>query len=140
MSTYDTSLYDDFITTYTNVVLLNLPNYHTTIKVNNVTLIMYVNYNARSKQRSISLETLDGYVLLPKTFVKQGRRCELNFNAELEGLDYYVTLRPLNEGKTFADGYDYLNWSDDFSLCFVGYDYSLTERLNRNIRIAFVGN
>lgn len=140
MSTYDTSLYDDFITTYTNVVLLNLPNYHTTIKVNNVTLIMYVNYNARSKQRSISLETLDGYVLLPKTFVKQGRRCELNFNAELEGLDYYVTLRPLNEGKTFDDGYDYLNWSDDFSLCFVGYDYSLTERLNRNIRIAFVGN
>ena len=140
MSEYDTSLYDDFITTYTNVVLLNLPNYHTTIKVNNVTLIMYVNYNARSKQRSISLETLDGYVLLPKTFVKQGRRCELNFNAELEGLDYYVTLRPLNEGKTFDDGYDYLNWSDDFSLCFVGYDYSLTERLNRNIRIAFVGN
>ena len=140
MSTYDTSLYDDFITTYTNVVLLNLPNYHTTIKVNNVTLIMYVNYNARSKQRSISLETLDGYVLLPKTFVKQGRRCELNFNAELEGLDYYVTLRPLNEGKTFDDGYDYLNWSDNFSLCFVGYDYSLTERLNRNIRIAFVGN
>lgn len=140
MSEYDTSLYDDFITTYTNVVLLNLPNYHTTIKVNNVTLIMYVNYNARSKQRSISLETLDGYVLLPKTFVKQGRRCELNFNAELEGLDYYVTLRLLNEGKTFDDGYDYLNWSDDFSLCFVGYDYSLTERLNRNIRIAFVGN
>ena len=140
MSTYDTSLYDDFITTYTNVVLLNLPNYHTTIKVNNVTLIMYVNYNARSKQRSMSLETLDGYVLLPKTFVKQERRCELNFNAELEGLDYYVTLRPLNEGKTFDDGYDYLNWSDDFSLCLVGYDYSLTERLNRNIRIAFVGN
>ena len=140
MSTYDTSLYDDFITTYTDVVLLNLPNYHTTIKVNNVTIVMYVNYNARSKQRTISLETLDGYILLPKTFVKQERRCELNFNAELEGLDYYVTLKPLNEGKTFDDGYDYLNWSNDFSLCFVGYDYSLTERLNRNIRIALVGN
>lgn len=140
MTAYDTSLYDDFITTYTDVVLLNLPNYHTTIKVNNVTIIMYVNYNARIKQRTISLETLDGYILLPKTFVKQGRRCELNFNAELEGLDYYVTLKPLNEGKTFDDSYDYLNWSDEFSLCFVGYDYSLTERLNRNIRIVFVGN
>lgn len=140
MSFYDIDLREDFVTDYTSVELRNFPNYHTTFKVNSVTLIMYVNYNARNKQRSISLETLDGYVLLPKTFVKQGRRCELNFNAELEGLDYYVTLKTLNEGKTFDDGYDYLNWSNDFSLCFVGYDYSLTERLNRNIRIALVGN
>lgn len=140
MTGYDTTLYDDFITTYTNVTLRDFPNYHTTFKVNNTSILMYVNYNARSKQRSISLETGEGFILLPKTFVKQDRRCELNFNAELEGLDYYITLKPINEGKTFDDSYDYLNWSNDFTLCFVGYDYSLTERLNRNIRIALVGN
>ena len=140
MSIYDVDLNEDFVTEYVTVGLRDFPNYHTTFKLNSVTLIMYVSYNARSKQRSISLETLDGYILLPKTFVKQGRRCELNFNAELEGLNYYLTLKPLNEGKTLDDGYDYLNWSNDFSLCFVGYDYSLTERLNRNIRIALVGN
>ena len=140
MSIYDVDLNEDLVTEYVTVELRDFPNYHTTFKVNSDTLIMYVNYNARNKQRSISLETLDGYILLPKTFVKQSRRCELNFNAELEGLNYYVTLKPLNEGKTFDDSYDYLNWSNDFSLCLVGYDYSLTERLNRNIRIALVGN
>lgn len=140
MAIYDTDLREYFVTEYVSVVLRNFPNYHTSFKVNNTSILMYVNYNARSKQRSISLETSEGFVLLPKTFVKQNRRCELNFNAELEGLDYYVTLKPINEGKVFDDSYDYLNWDNDFTLCFVGYDYSLTERLNRNIRIALVGN
>lgn len=140
MAIYDTDLREDFVTEYVSVDLRNFPNYHTSFKVNNTSILMYVNYNARSKQRSISIETSEGFVLLPKTFVKQDRRCELNFNAELEGLDYYVTLKPINEGKIFDDSYDYLNWDDDFTLCFVGYDYSLTERLNRNIRIALVGN
>ena len=140
MAIYDTELRDDFVTTYTNVSLKDFPNYHTTFKVNGVNLIMYVNYNARNKMRSISLETLDGYVVLPKTFVKQGRRCELNFNATLEGLDYYVTLRPMIDGKVYDESFDYLSWSEDFTLCFVGYDYSLTERLNQNIRVSLVGN
>lgn len=140
MAIYDTDLMEDFVTEYVSVVLRNFPNYHTSFKVNNTSILMYVNYNARSKQRSISIQTSEGFVLLPKTFVKQDRRCELNFNAELEGLDYYVTLKPINEGKAFDDSYDYLNWDEDFTLCFVGYDYSLTERLNRNIRIALVGN
>lgn len=140
MAEYDYNLIDDVVTNYTDIQLQNFPNYHTTIKIGGQTLIMYIKYNSRNKMRSITLNTLDGFTLLPFTFVTEGRRCELNRIAELEGFNYYVTLRQTNLGKVIDKEYDYLNWSSDFTLCFVGFDYSLIERMQINLRISLTGD
>jgi hypothetical protein len=91
-------------------------------------------YNSLNKQRWISIADSYGNVLLPQTFLKYGRRCELNFNAEMSDLSYYVTLSPkdITKVRHFTDDYDYLDWSKDFRLCFVGMSQSLIERLNDN--------
>ena len=43
---------------------------------------------------------------------------------------YSETLEKMQ--KYFTDDYDYLYWSKDFRLCFVGMSQSLIERLNDN--------
>ena len=140
MAQFDTTLRDDFITNYTSVTLVNTYNYYTSFRLGSVTLLMNVRYNPRNKRREISLETIDGEVLLTNTFVSYNRRCELNNNAVFNGLNYYVILKPIVETKTFSDDFDYINWADDFVLCFVGYDQSLVERMNVNLRVQLVGN
>ena len=140
MSEFDVSVPDDVVTNYTSVALRNTYNYYTTFRLGSTTILMNVRYNPRNKRREISLETVDGDVLLTNTFLSYGRRCELNFNAQLNGLDYYVTLKPKNESQTFDSSFDYVDWADYFTLCFVGFDYSLTERMLRNYRIILVGN
>ena len=82
----------------------------------------------------------DGDVVLPQTFLKFKKRCELNFNAELNNLDYYVTLKPKDHTKNFPEGYDYADWGDDFDMCFVGFSYQLRERLDNNLRKIKLGN
>ena len=140
MSAFDKDLFDDFVTDYTSVTLVNTYNYHTNFRINSTYVVMNVRYNPRNKRREISLETIDGETLLTNTFVSYGRRCELNNNAVFNGLNYYVILKPIVETKTFSDDFDYINWADDFVLCFVGYDQSLVERMNVNLRVKLVGN
>ena len=140
MSAFDKDLFDDFVTDYTSVTLVNTYNYHTNFRINSTYVVMNVRYNPRNKRREISLETIDGETLLTNTFVSYGRRCELNNNAVFNGLNYYVILKPIVETKTFSDDFDYINWADDFVLCFVGYDQSLVERMNVNLRVQLVGN
>lgn len=140
MAEFDSTLADEFSISYTMVKLSNLPDYTTTFSVNGVTLFMSVTYNQRQGRRYISLETKDTEVLLSQTCVVFGRRCELNTNAQFEGLDYYVTLKPKDEALVFSNNQDYLNWADDFELCFVGWDYSFTERKKENIRVRRIGN
>lgn len=137
---FDQSYVDEFDVDYIYVKLRNLPNYTCTTTVNGLTLFMYVSYNTRTKSREIILETLDSEVVLSQTTVKYGRRCELNFNAHNNGLFYYVTLKPKDESKVYDDTYDYINWADDFVLCFVGWDYSLELRAQENIRNYLTGN
>lgn len=137
---YDIELSEEFKIEYVSVKLNDASNYHTTFKVNGVTLFMRVNYNTRNKERSIILETLNSEVVLSQTFVTYGRRCELNFNGFNNSLDYYITLKPIDQTKIFDDSYDYINWSKDFELCFVGWDSSYTNRADSNVRVYLTGN
>lgn len=137
---FDDSLIDDYITNYTKVTVSDVFNYKTRIKLENNILVLDVKYNLRNKKRSLSISSVDGDILLPYTFLDYGRRCELNFNATQIDLDYYVTLSPKSKSFVYNKSYDFSNWSTDFDLCFVGASYELRERLNKNIRIAFVGN
>ena len=131
---------DDYTINYTKVTVSNVFNYKTRIRLENNLLVLDVKYNLRNKRRSLSISSVDGEVLLPYTFLDYGRRCELNFNAAQIDLDYYVTLSPKSKSFVYNKGYDFSNWSTDFDLCFVGASYELRERLDKNIRIGFVGN
>lgn len=137
---FDDSLIDDYITNYVKATVSDVFNYKTRIRLENNILVLDVKYNLRNKKRSLSISSIDGDILLPYTFLDYGRRCELNFNATQIDLDYYVTLSPKSKSFVYDEGYDFINWSTDFDLCFVGSSYDLRERLNKNIRIAFVGN
>ena len=137
---FDDSLIDDYVTNYTKATVSDVFNYKTRIRLENNILLLDIKYNLRNKRRSLSISSVDGEVLLPYTFLDYGRRCELNFNATQIDLDYYVTLSPKSKSFVYNKGYDFSNWSTDFDLCFVGASYELRERLNKNIRIAFVGN
>lgn len=137
---FDDFLIDDYTINYTKVTVSNVFNYKTRIRLENNLLVLDVKYNLRNKRRSLSISSVDGEVLLPYTFLDYGRRCELNFNATQIDLDYYVTLSPKSKSFVYSKGYDFRNWSTDFDLCFVGASYELRERLDKNIRIGFVGN
>ena len=134
MRKFDYNLIDELITKYIYVSVNNESYYTSTIVVGSVQMKLTCAYNSLNKQRWISLTDSYGNVLLPQTFLKYGRRCELNFNAEMSDLSYYVTLSPkdITKVRHFTDDYDYLDWSKDFRLCFVGMSQSLTERLNDN--------
>ena len=137
---FDDSLIDDYIINYTKVTVSDVFNYKTRVRLENNILVLDIKYNLRNKRRSLSVSSVGGDVLLPYTFLDYGRRCELNFNAAQIDLDYYVTLSPKSKSFVYNKDYDFSNWSTDFDLCFVGASYELRERLNKNIRIAFVGN
>ena len=137
---FDDYLIDDYLINYTKVTVSNVFNYKTRIRLENNILLLDIKYNLRNKRRSLSISSVDGEVLLPYTFLDYGRRCELNFNATQIDLDYYVTLSPKSKSFVYNKSYDFLNWSDNFDLCFVGNSFDLKERLNKNIRIGFVGN
>ena len=134
MRKFDYNLINELITKYIYVSVNNESYYTSTIVVGSVQMKLTCAYNSLNKQRWISLTDSYGNVLLPQTFLKYGRRCELNFNAELNDLSYYVTLSPkdITKVRHFTNDYDYLNWSNDFRLCFVGMSQSLIERLNDN--------
>lgn len=140
MSDFDSSLFDDFITNYIIIPVSDNYNYKTRIRLENNLLVLDIKYNLRNKRRSLSISSVDGDVLLPYTFLDYGRRCELNFNSTQIDLNYYVTLLPKSKGFVYDKSYDFLNWSDNFDLCFVGNSFELKERLDKNIRIRLVGN
>ena len=140
MSDFDDNLFYDFVTNYVIVPVSDNYNYKTRVRLDNNLLVLDIKYNLRNKRRSLSISSVDGDVLLPYTFLDYGRRCELNFNATQIDLNYYVTLLPKSKSFVYDKSYDFLNWSDNFDLCFVGNSFDLKERLNKNIRIGFVGN
>ena len=140
MSDFDDNLFDDFATNYVIVPVSDNYNYKTRVRLENNLLVLDVKYNLRNKRRSLSISSVDGDVLLPYTFLDYGRRSELNFNATQIDLNYYVTLLPKSKSYVYDKSYDFLNWSDNFDLCFVGNSFDLKERLDKNIRIRLVGN
>lgn len=140
MTEFDFNVKDDLVTKYVSVSLHDTPHYRTKFNLASVQVIMLCGYNTRNKMRWIILTDAEGDPLLTQTFIKYGKRCELNFVANQHDLNYYVTLKAKDKTKKFTEGYDYLNWSKDFDICFVGYEYSLVERLDSNLRKVLVGN
>lgn len=136
---YDYTLFDRLVTKYVEVSLLDEPFYTTQFNIDSVAINMQVGYDTRKKLRWIILTSNTGVVLLKQTYIKHGRRCELNFNSNLYNLDYYVTVVPKKRGESLEDA-DYLNWKDTMNICFVGFRYELTEQLEKNYRINRVGN
>lgn len=128
-----------FKTRYFSLTLSNKIKYVTSFNFQSLQITMTCGYNMRNKMRWIVLTDRGGEVLLSQTFLKFNKRCELNFNAEVYDLSYYVTLMPKDPSKTFKD-FDYINWSDHFDICFVGYENSFNDRLERNNRKRLVGN
>lgn len=124
---------------FIDVNLSNRSKYITNYFVKGVRVTMRCGYNTRNKLRWIILLDSDGEVLLPQTFIKFGKRCELGFLSNQYNLNFYVTLRAKDPTKTFDD-YDYLSWSKDFDLCFVGYDYDLKVNKDLQVRKYLVGN
>lgn len=112
---------------HTTFSVSNDIRYNTRVSLDSARLIITCGYNNRTKLRWINIETVSGDVLLRNTPLKFGRRCELLPIARDYNLNYYVTLKakkPLANNTSSFEGYDYLNWSKDFDLCFVGMPYS----------------
>lgn len=133
-------MYEDKGLRYTNVSLSDRGKYITTFFVEGLRITMRCGYNTRNKLRWIILLDDDGNTLLPQTFVKYGKRCELGFLANQHGLHYYVTLKPRDPYKKYPEGLDYLFWESRFLLCFVGYSQELEEESQVLIRKHLVGN
>ena len=140
MSDYDFNLLEETVVSYTNVQLNNTPNYTTNFIIDGFPLFMQVGYSSRMKMRWLSLEDRVGNLLIPQTYIDYGRRVDMNENAHVLDLDYYLTLKPKNEFNIKSEDYDYINWADDYTLCFVGTTYDLTERGNTNLRVVLTGN
>lgn len=140
MSDIDYKLITDLKVKYVSITLSNIPNYNTKFNLQSTRIYMQCGYNYRNKSRWIVLTDDSGSVLLSQTFLKFNKRCELNFESEMLDLDYYVTLKPKKVSFNITEDYDYLNWANDFDICFVGHAYSLTERMDANGRRVFVGN
>lgn len=135
MSGFDFELENELSINYIVVNLSNSVNYNTKFLLQGVQVSMSCKYNTRNGLRWVILKDSDGDTLLSQTFLKFGKRCELNFISNLNNLNYYLTLKPKKGDALFENSYDYLNWADDFELCFVGYAQSLKDRLNKNSRI-----
>lgn len=125
---------------FLNVSVSDRPKYVTTFALQGVRVTMRCGYNTRSKLRWIILLDDNGDILLPQTFLKYGRRCELGFVSNQYNLNHYVTLRPKDTSKVFPESHNYLNWSRDFNICFVGYPRDVKINSDILIRELIVGN
>lgn len=140
MTTQNNSLVDDILVKYVSVKTVDSTDYQSKFNIQSTQVFMRCGYNTRNKMRWVILTDSNGMVLLPQTFIKFKKRCELNFLSNQYNLSYYLTLKPKDNTKVFSDAYDYLNWSKDFEMCFVGYEQTLVEKLDKNLRAVLVGN
>lgn len=140
MATQNNSLVDDILVKYISVKTVDSTDYQSKFNLQSTQVFMRCGYNTRNKMRWVILMDSNGMVLLPQTFIKFKKRCELNFLSNQYNLSYYLTLKPKDNTKVFSDTYDYLNWSKDFEMCFVGYEQTLVEKLDKNLRAVLVGN
>ena len=140
MAKIDYEVAEDLIVKKISVSLSNNPKYTTNFNLSGLFITMNCGYNTRNGLRWVSLTDNEGEVIMPQTILKFGKRCELGFNAEQYDLYYYITLKPKKSKRKIFDSSDYLNWADHFSICFVGYENSIRERMAKNLRVLYVGN
>lgn len=127
---------DTFVTISTN----DKPNYTTQISLLGRQFKLTCGYNTRNKLRWISIVDSDERPVLSQTFLRQGKFCQLNFLANRYNLSFSVTLKPKTNTKTLPNDYDYINWSGDFDLYFLGRQQSTEEDMKVNLRKVYVGN
>ena len=137
---FDENLKYDMRLRYIKTPLNNETQYVTNFTLQGVQVVMRCGYNSRNKQRWIIITDKSGSVLLPQTFLKYDKTCELNFNANEYNLSYFVTLLAKDNTKSFSSDYDYLNWANDFNLYFIGFAQDINERMKSNLNIVLVGN
>lgn len=112
--------------------------YNTRVTLGTTDIIITVGYNNRTKLRWVDVETSSGDILLKKTSLKFGRKCELLPVSKSYDLDYFLTLKK-KRNNVDHDGYNYLNWSNDFELCFVGKPNSSNRKMKENYLNVKVG-
>lgn len=125
---------------FLTVSVSDKPNYRTKISILNVPLNLTCEYNSRNKLRSIIITDRNGSPLLSQTYLKKGKLCQFNALANRYGISFSVTLKQKDATVTLADDYDYLDWSSDFDLYFVGRKQSTEDAYKVNIRKVYVGN
>ena len=119
---FDDNIEDDFSLKSWNVSLSNTPNYKTTSTIQGIFVNIRIGYNTRNKYRWVIITDKSGNLLLKQTFLKHKKVCQLEPVSNRYNLNHYVTLRLKDKNKKLPADYDYLNWADDFQLCFVGYE------------------
>lgn len=116
------------------------PHFTTKITIFGKVLNIQCSYNTRNKMRWIIITDNNSLPLLSQTFLKNKKQCELNFLSNIYDLNFYVTLKKKSPSDIIPVDYDYLNWSKDFDMYFVGSTQDLQDRLTVNGRSAYVGN
>ena len=126
--------------TFITMSVSNKPNYTSQISILGRQFTLICGYNTRNKLRWVAVEDTNGQPVLSQTFLKNGKLCQLNFLANRYGLSFSVTLKPKSSITTIAYDYDYLEWSNDFDLYFIGRLQSTEEDMRVNLRKVYVGN
>lgn len=126
--------------TFITMSVSDKPSYTSQISILGRQFTLTCGYNTRNKLRWITVEDANGQPVLSQTFLKNGKLCQLNFLANRYGLSFSVTLKPKSSTTTIADDYDYLEWSNDFDLYFVGRLQTTEEDMRVNLRKVYVGN
>lgn len=126
--------------TFITMSVSDKPNYTSQISILGRQFNLTCDYNTRNKLRWISIKDTNGNPVLSQTFLKAGKICQLNFLANRYGLSFSVTLKPKSKTKEIAVNYDYLNWSSDFDLYFIGRLQSTEDAMQVNLRKVYVGN
>lgn len=116
---------------------LNIHTYVQNLQLDLLNVTIEVGYNERLKKRWISVKTADNTVLLRRTFLDVNRRVDLNNNATLLGLSYYIILDKKPNG---FDNKNFLEWSDNYYISFVGVRREVNDYINNKYREIVVGN
>jgi len=99
----------------TNVFLLDIPSYTTTITLEGQTLKLSFLWNSRLNKRTLSITSSTDVVYLQTTTLYPDEDYELNSNAVFDDLPYKVVLQKTTAANKSGNIY---NWSNDFILCF----------------------
>lgn len=125
---------------FVTLAVSDKPHYFTSTMLLNVPVKITCGYNTRNKMRWVIVTDINNTPVLPQTFLKQGKVCQFNFHANRLGLSYSITIKPKDKNFKISDEYDYLNWSNDFEMLFVGRSQSKENARDKNWRNVRVGN
>lgn len=125
--------------TFITITVSDKPHYTSNINILGQPLKLICGYNSRSKSRWLVITDLNNRPLLTQTFLRQNKISDFNFTANRLGISFTVALKPKSKEIAISDDYDYLNWSRDFDLYFLGRLQSTEDKFELNRRLVYVG-